>query len=98
MKSKWLERTLSAKGNSLAEFGGRLRKYRTIIGQGIWVVWGQGATGALTLVGTRLITQFVSPELYGAINLVQNSLVLLRTLFCSASVNAGLRYYPDAER
>ena len=71
---------------------------KTIIGQGIWVVWGQGATAALTLVGTRLITQFVSPELYGAINLVQNSLVLLRTLFCSASVNAGLRYYPDAER
>jgi O-antigen/teichoic acid export membrane protein len=78
--------------------GPLLLRYKTIIGQGIWVVSGQVATGALTLAGTRLITQFVSPQLYGLINLVQNSLVLLRTLFCSASVNAGLRYYPDAER
>jgi len=75
-----------------------LRRYKTIIGEGSWVVAGQGATAALTLAGTRLITQFVNPEVYGGITLVQNSLVLLRTLFCSATLNAGLRYYPDAER
>jgi O-antigen/teichoic acid export membrane protein len=62
------------------------------------VVAGQTATGFLTLVGTRLITQFVSPEVYGAVNLIQNALMLLRTVFSNATVNAGLRYYPDAER
>lgn len=62
------------------------------------MVAGQGATAFLMLAGTRLITQFISPELYGAVNLVQNSLMLLRTLFCSAALNTGLRYYPDAER
>ena len=73
-------------------------RYRAILGQGIWVVVGQGMTGILTLAGTRLITQYVDPELYGAVNLLQNSLVLLRTLFCSPMLNAGLRFYPDAER
>jgi O-antigen/teichoic acid export membrane protein len=82
--------------------GGRLRglvtRYQGIIGQGSWVIAGQAATGILTLGGNRLITQFVNPELYGAVNLLQNSLVLLRTLFCSPTLNAGLRYYPEAER
>ena len=77
---------------------GLVTRYRGILGQGSWVIAGQGATGILTLGGNRLITQFVSPELYGAVNLVQNSLVLLRTLFCSPILNAGLRYYPEAER
>jgi len=61
-------------------------------------VAGQAATGLLSLAGTRLITQFVNPELYGAVNLLQNALVLLRTIFCSPMLNAALRYYPDAER
>jgi len=82
----------------LAVLAGRalVRRYRTVIGEGIWVVAGQGTSAVLTLLGTRLITQVVSPDLYGAVNLVQNALVLLRTLFCSAAMNAGLRYYPDA--
>jgi hypothetical protein len=62
------------------------------------VFTGQAATGALTLAGTRLITQFLSPELYGAVNLLQGSLTILRTLFCSPMLNAALRFYPDAER
>jgi O-antigen/teichoic acid export membrane protein len=78
--------------------GGLLQRYRTIIGQGIWVFAGQAFTGLFTLGGTRLITQYVAPELYGIVNLVQNALVLLRTLFCSPMLNAVLRYYPDAQR
>ncbi|MGO9988398.1 MAG: lipopolysaccharide biosynthesis protein [Steroidobacteraceae bacterium] len=77
---------------------GLLRRYRAIISEGSWVVAGQGMTGIFTLAGTRLITQTISPELYGAVNLVQNALMLLRTLFCAPMLNAGLRYYPDAER
>jgi O-antigen/teichoic acid export membrane protein len=77
---------------------GLLQRYRIIIGEGIWVLTGQALTGLFTLVGTRLITQYVDPELYGLANLVQNALLLLRTLFCSPLLNAALRYYPDAQR
>jgi len=77
---------------------GLMDRYQGILRQGSWVIAGQAATGILTLVGNRLITQFINPELYGLVNLLQNSLVLLRTLFCSPTLNAGLRYYPEAER
>ena len=77
---------------------GFMTRYQGILRQGSWVIAGQAATGLLTLGGNRLITQFVAPELYGLVNLLQNSLVLLRTLFCSPILNAGLRYYPEAER
>jgi O-antigen/teichoic acid export membrane protein len=73
------------------------RLNKSTIGEGAWVVVGQGANGILSLAGTRLVTQFVGPELFGAINLAQNALILLRTLFCYAILRAGLRYYPNAE-
>jgi O-antigen/teichoic acid export membrane protein len=75
-----------------------ITRYRAIIGQGVWVLTGQAFTGLFTLAGTRLVTQVVAPEIYGLVNLAQNTVLLLRTLFCSPILNAGLRYYPDAQR
>jgi O-antigen/teichoic acid export membrane protein len=79
-------------------FRGRISRHEAIIGQGIWVFLGQALTAILTLAGTRITTQFVDPRVYGVVNLVQNALVLLRTLFCSPVMSVALRYYPDAER
>jgi O-antigen/teichoic acid export membrane protein len=75
-----------------------LGSYRSILRQGAWVASGQAGLAVATLVGNRLITQFVAPELYGLVNLAQNSLVLLRSLTCSPIINAALRYFPEAER
>jgi O-antigen/teichoic acid export membrane protein len=72
-------------------------RYRGILGQGVWVLIGQAFTGIFSLGGTRLITQFVAPEIYGVVNLAQNSVLLLRTLFCSPILSAGLRFYADAQ-
>lgn len=76
---------------------GLVDRNKAIIGQGAWVFTGQAMTGLLNLAGTRLITQFVNPEIYGLVNLLQNATVLLRTLFCSPMLNAGLRYFPEAQ-
>lgn len=75
-----------------------LTRYRSIIGRGTWAVAGQVASVTFTLGGTRLITQYLDPGLYGAVNLVQNGVLLLRTLFCSPILSAGVRFYPEAER
>jgi O-antigen/teichoic acid export membrane protein len=72
-------------------------RYRRILGQGVWVLGGQAFTGVFSLAGTRLVTQYVSPEVYGLANLAQNAVLLLRTLFCSPLLNTGLRYYPEAQ-
>jgi O-antigen/teichoic acid export membrane protein len=77
---------------------GLLARHRKILGEGAWVFAGQALSGAFNLGGTRLITQYIAPELYGIVNLLQNALVLLRTLFCSPLFAAQLRYAPDAER
>jgi O-antigen/teichoic acid export membrane protein len=77
---------------------GPIGRYRAILGQGVWVLSGQALAAIFTVAGTRLITQFVAPDIYGIVNLTQNAVVLLRTLFCQPILNVGLRYYPDAER
>jgi hypothetical protein len=51
-------------------------RYRSVIGKGIWVVAGQAVTVAFTLAGTRLITQYLDPALYGTVNLAQNGILL----------------------
>jgi O-antigen/teichoic acid export membrane protein len=72
-------------------------RYRSIIGQGSWAVAGQVLTVVFTLGGTRLITQYVNPGLYGTVSLVQSAVLLLRTLFCSPILSAAVRFYPEAE-
>lgn len=72
--------------------------YRAILGDGLWVASGQIATGVLSIVGTRLVTQIVSPELYGTVNLVQNALLFVRSLFCTPLFGAAVRYFPESER
>jgi len=88
------------KGNSATAdaAAGIFARHRKILGEGAWVFAGQALSGAFNLGGTRLITQYIAPELYGIANLLQNALVLLRTLFCSPLFAAQLRYAPDAER
>lgn len=75
-----------------------LVRYRSFIGRSVWAIAGQVATVVFTLAGTRLVTQFLDPGLYGTVNLLQNAILLLRTLFCSPILNTGLRFYPEAER
>ena len=89
-----MRRYIAARDSGLA----LLQRYRTTLHQGVWAFAGQAMAGIFNLGGTRLITQYVAPELYGVVSLVQNALILLRTLFCSPMFAAQLRYYPDAER
>jgi O-antigen/teichoic acid export membrane protein len=74
------------------------RRYRAILRDGVWVIAGHASTGVFSLLGGRLVTQFVSPEVFGVVSLAQNLLLLMRSLFCSPILTAGLRYYPDAQR
>jgi O-antigen/teichoic acid export membrane protein len=73
-----------------------MRRSRTVLNDGAWVAAGQVVTALLTLGGTRLVTQFVEPGLFGTVNLLQNIEVLLRGIFCTPLLNASLRYYPES--
>lgn len=71
---------------------------RSLLKEGLWVAGGQIASVAALLVGTRAITQFVNPEVFGRASLLQNLVGLLRSCGYSPLLNAGYRYYPEAEQ
>ena len=71
-------------------------RYRRVLGKGAWVIGGQAATAVFALAGTRLITQFVSPELFGTVTLLQNLIILGRNVTGTPVIGASVRFYPDA--
>jgi O-antigen/teichoic acid export membrane protein len=44
-----------------------LSRHRRIAGEAAWVFAGQGASALATLVGLRLITEWVPPAVYGTV-------------------------------
>ncbi|MBV8267213.1 MAG: hypothetical protein JO252_12870, partial [Planctomycetaceae bacterium] len=71
---------------------------RNTISDGAWLVSGQGLTAISMLVGVRLLTEAVPPEVYGAVSLMVGILTLGRNLFCFPFCQASLRFYSDAAR
>jgi O-antigen/teichoic acid export membrane protein len=73
-------------------------KENSVLSDGLWVVTGQAVSMVALLAGTRAITEFVDPVVYGRVNLLQNLVVLLRSSGFSPLLNAGYRYYSEAAR
>jgi len=69
---------------------------RNTISNGAWLVSGQGLTAISMLVGVRLLTEVMPPEVYGAVSLMLGILMLGRNLFCFPFYQASLRFYSDA--
>ena len=46
-----------------------LSRHRRILGETAWVFFGQGMSVLATLVGLRLITELVAPDVYGTVAL-----------------------------
>lgn len=69
-----------------------------MLSDGLWVVTGQAVSMVALLAGTRAITEFVDPVVYGRVNLLQNLVALLRSSGFSPLLNAGYRYYSEAAR
>ena len=68
---------------------------KTLIREGTWVLSGQIAAAMGVLVGVRLLTEFVPPEIYGVISLMLGIMTLGYNLFCFPTLQAVIRFYPD---
>jgi O-antigen/teichoic acid export membrane protein len=73
-------------------------RYRRILQDSAWVAGSLGLTAVINLAGTRAITHFLSPALFGQVNLLQNLALLLRNLFCFPILNSAPRFYSEAAR
>lgn len=74
---------------------GFLHRHRSILGEAGWVIFGQAATALATLVGLRLITEFVPPAVYGTVALVLGVVALAQGLAVGPLMQAVLRFHPD---
>lgn len=75
-----------------------LQRHRRILGETAWVFLGQGLSALATLVGLRLITEFVPPQVYGTVALALGVVALAHGLAVGPLMQAVLRYYPDLAR
>ncbi len=50
------------------------------------------------LLGIRLLTEFVSPEVFGTVSLLIGIATLGSTLFCNPLLQAAMRFYPELAR
>jgi O-antigen/teichoic acid export membrane protein len=81
-------------GMSFSPGSDRLRLTR----EGLWIGSGQIAAMAGRFVGIRLITDLVSPRVYGEVALVLGLAVLASNVFCVPVLQATLRFYSEAAR
>jgi len=66
-----------------------------IINEGVWAALGQIVSAIGTLVGIRLLTEYVPPAIFGSVSLFLGMTSLFSGLFCAPTLQAALRYYPE---
>jgi O-antigen/teichoic acid export membrane protein len=62
--------------------------------EAVWVAVGQALTAIGTLLGVRLLTQFLPPAQYGAVSLALGMSVLAGNLVASPLNQAAIHFYP----
>jgi O-antigen/teichoic acid export membrane protein len=65
------------------------------LAEGFWAFVGQVGSGLMLLVGTRLITELVSPAVFGQVALLSGLVGLGVTLFAYPLISAGIRLAPE---
>jgi len=68
---------------------------KRLLREGAWVAAGRVMIGLGTLLGVRLLTEFLDPSVYGAVVLMLGLTALGQGLFCRPLMQAAYRFYPD---
>ena len=62
---------------------------------GAWVSIGQIGSAAGTLIGIRILTEYVDPKLFGAVTLIVGLVALALGTLTSPVMQAALKFYPE---
>jgi O-antigen/teichoic acid export membrane protein len=68
---------------------------KIILKEGAWSAFGKIATALGTLIGIRLLTEFVSKEIFGKISLLIGIATLGSNLFAYPLISAAQRFHPE---
>lgn len=69
--------------------------YRRFAAESVWLFVAQSGSAIATLVGLRLITGFVAPEVYGTVALALGVVALAHGLTVGPVMQAVLRFFPE---
>ena len=72
-----------------------LLKERQLFGDAFWALFGQLASAIALLAGTRILTELVTPDIYGQVALLNGFVALGVTLFSYPFICAGMRILPE---
>jgi O-antigen/teichoic acid export membrane protein len=72
------------------------RFHSGIMVEGLLIAFGQGAQALAMLVGVRLLSELVSPDIYGEVTLFMGAVILGKQIFGFPFLQAALRFYPEA--
>ncbi len=68
---------------------------KRLFGDASWALFGQLGSALALLAGTRILTEWVSPEVYGQVALFSGFIALGTTLFAYPFICAGMRLMPE---
>ena len=68
---------------------------RRFFGDAFWALFGQGTSAIALLAGTRILTELVTPDIYGQVALLNGFVALGVTLFSYPFICAGMRILPE---
>jgi O-antigen/teichoic acid export membrane protein len=72
-----------------------LMKEKRLVGDAFWVLFGQLASAIALLAGTRLLTELVTPDIYGQVALLNGFVALGVAVFSYPFICAGMRMWPE---
>jgi O-antigen/teichoic acid export membrane protein len=72
-----------------------LLKEKRLFGDAFWALFGQLASAVALLAGTRILTELVTPDIYGQVALLNGFVALGVALFSYPFICAGMRILPE---
>jgi O-antigen/teichoic acid export membrane protein len=70
-------------------------KEKRLFGDAFWALFGQLASAVALLAGTRILTELVTPDIYGQVALLNGFVALGVALFSYPFICAGMRILPE---
>ena len=75
----------------------RLLKERRLFGDAFWALFGQLVSAIALLAGTRVLTELVTPDIYGQVALLNGFVALGVAVFSYPFICAGMRLLPECQ-
>jgi O-antigen/teichoic acid export membrane protein len=74
-----------------------LLKEKKLFSDAFWALFGQAVSACALLIGTRILTELVTPDIYGQVALLNGFVALGVALFSYPFICAGMRILPECQ-